>query len=101
LKTLKEYADDLQDRVEALKEISGVDIVGALEPEVQINVDLNRMAAAQISFTDIENAVKYENMTISGGTVKMDGVRRTLNVKQEFENAEEIGDIIIKGPTGA
>ena len=101
LKTLKEYADDLQDRIEALKEISGVDIVGALEQEVQINVDLNRMAAAQISFMDIESAVKNENITISGGTVKMDGVRRTLNVKQEFKNAEQIGNIIIKGPTGA
>ena len=31
LKTLKKYADDLQDRIESLPEISGVDIVGALD----------------------------------------------------------------------
>jgi multidrug efflux pump len=101
LKRLKEYADDLKDRIEAFKEISFVQIVGSLEPEIQINVDLNKMAAAQISFSDIETAVKYENMTISGGTVKMDGVRRTLNVKKEFKNALEIENIIIKSPTGA
>ncbi|WP_256012626.1 efflux RND transporter permease subunit [Desertivirga xinjiangensis] len=101
LKSLKKYADDLEDRIESLKEISGVDIVGALDPEVQINVDLNKMAAAQISFGDIEMAVKYENMTISGGSVKMDGVRRTLNVKKDFKSAEEIANIVIKTPTGA
>ncbi len=101
LKRLKEYADDLKDRIEGLKEISGVDIVGALEQEVQINVDLNKMAATQISFGDIERAVGYENLTISGGTIKMDGIRRTLNVKKEFKNADEIANLIIKTPTGA
>jgi multidrug efflux pump len=101
LKSLKKYAEDIQDRVESLKEISGVDIVGALDQEVQINADLNKMAAAQISFGDIERAVGYENLTISGGTIKMDGVRRTLNVKKEFTSADEIADLIIKTPTGA
>ena len=101
LKSLKKYADDLQDGIEALKEISGVDIVGALDPEVQINVDLNKMSAAQISFSDIENAIKYENMTIPGGSVKMEGVRRSINVKQDFRTPSEIANIIVKTPTGA
>ncbi|WP_026898128.1 efflux RND transporter permease subunit [Daejeonella oryzae] len=101
LKKLKDYADDLKDKIEGLKEISGVDIVGALDQEVQINVDLNKMTASQISFRDIENAVGFENLTISGGTIKMDGVRRTLNVKKEFKNASEIANLIIKTPTGS
>lgn len=101
LKSLKKYAKDLQDRIESLKEISGVDIVGALEQEVQINVDLNKMGAAKISFNDIESAVKYENLTISGGDIKMDGMRRTLNVKKEFTNADQIANLVIKTPTGS
>lgn len=101
LKSLKKYAETVQEQVESLKEISGVDIVGALEQEVQINVDLNKMAAAQISFGDIERSVGYENLTISGGTIKMDGVRRTLNVKKEFVSAQELSNLIIKTPTGS
>jgi multidrug efflux pump len=101
LKKLKDYADDIQDRIEALPEISGVDLVGALDPEMQINVDMNKMAAAQVSFNDIQSAVGNENLTASGGTVKMDGLRRTLNVKKEFKNAEEIANLVIKTPTGA
>ncbi|MGB4775100.1 MAG: efflux RND transporter permease subunit, partial [Daejeonella sp.] len=101
LKKLKKYADDLKDKIEGLKEISGVDIVGALDQEVQINVDLNKMTVSQLSFSDIERAVGYENLTISGGTIKADGVRRTLNIKKEFKNADEIANLIIKTPTGS
>jgi multidrug efflux pump len=100
LKTIKKYADDLKDKIEALPEISGVDIVGALDPEMQINVDLNKMAAAKISFYDIANVIGKENVSASGGTVPIDGVRRTLNIKKEFKSADEIGNTIIQTPTG-
>ena len=39
LAKLKNYAETLQDRIEDLKDITRVDIVGALEREIQINVD--------------------------------------------------------------
>jgi multidrug efflux pump len=60
LKRLKEYADLLKDEIESYKEISKVEEVGALTPEIQINVDLNKMAAAEISFGDIIQAVGAE-----------------------------------------
>lgn len=101
LKRIKDYADDIKDRVESLKEITKVDIVGALDREIQINVDMYKMQAAQISLSDIERAVGSENLTISGGTVKMDGMRRSLTIKKEFRNAEEISNLVIKSPTGA
>ncbi|HMI00844.1 MAG TPA: efflux RND transporter permease subunit [Pedobacter sp.] len=101
LKKLKEYADDIEEKIEGLKEIAGVDIVGALEQEIQINVDLHKMEAAKISFDDIGNAVGYENRTISGGNVKMDGMQRSLSIKKEFKSAEELASIVIRSQTGA
>lgn len=101
LKTLKKYADDLKDKLESLPEISGIDIVGALDREVQINVDLNKMGAVQLSFYDIQQAIGTENISASGGTVPIDGVRRTLNIKKEYGSAEEISNTVIKSPTGS
>src|ERR1700743_2609766 len=49
-KKLKEYADNLKDDIEAMKEISKVAEVGALEPNIQINMDINKMTAAQVSY---------------------------------------------------
>jgi len=100
LKKLKEYADDIEEKIEGLKEIAGVDIVGALEQEIQINVDLPKMEAAKVSFDDIGTAVGSENRTISGGSVKMDGMQRSLNIKKEFKSADELSNLIIKSQTG-
>jgi multidrug efflux pump len=100
LKRLKEYADLLKDEIESFKEISKVEEVGALTPEIQINVDLNKMAAAEISFGDIIQAVGAENILASAGTVRTDGVRRSIDIKQDFKNADEVAAMAIRNPKG-
>ncbi|HMT29049.1 MAG TPA: efflux RND transporter permease subunit, partial [Bacteroidia bacterium] len=101
LDKLKEYSDDLKDRIESLKEITRVDMVGALEREIQINVDMYRAQAAKVSMRDIENAVAFENMTISGGTVAMDGLRRSISVKGEFKDIETLKNIVVVSTEGS
>ena len=98
---LKEYADMIQDRVEALKEITRVDIIGALDREIQINVDMYKMQATSVTLRDIENAIAYENMTISGGSIDMAGMKRAIRVVGEFDNVDDIKNIIIKSSSGA
>jgi multidrug efflux pump subunit AcrB len=100
LKKLKEYADVLKDEIESYKEISKVDEVGALTPEIQINVDLNKMAAAQVSFNDIIQAIGNENILTSAGTVKTDGIRRSIDIKKDFKNADEVAAMAIRNPKG-
>jgi multidrug efflux pump subunit AcrB len=101
LDKLKEYSDDLKDRIESLKEITRVDMVGALEREIQVNVDMYKAQAAGVSMRDIENAIAYENMTISGGTTSMDGLRRSVSVKGEFRNVETISNIVVVSTMGS
>lgn len=101
LNKLKSFADDIKDRIEAQKEITRVDIVGALEREIQINADMFKMHASGISMNDIANAIAYENMTISGGIVTTDGIRRSLSVKGDFKNVSQIENIIVRSMSGA
>ena len=101
LDRLKKYADKIKEQIEGLKQITRVDVVGALDREVQVNVDMYKAAAATVSIMDIENAVKYENMTISGGAVSMDNVKRTIQVNGQFKTADQLNNIVIKGGTGA
>lgn len=101
LNKLKEYAENMQDRIESLKEITKVDITGALDREIQINVDMYKMQAAQITLGDIERTVGFENLTMSGGNVPMEGMRRTINIKGEFKSVDELEKLIIKSPNGA
>lgn len=101
LEQLKGYAEDLQDRIEGLKEIRRADIVGALDREIQINVDLYKMTASRISMQDIESAVAYENLSISGGQISMGPLKRSLSVTGDFKNIDQIQNLVIRAGSGA
>lgn len=101
LKKLKQYADEVKDRVESMKEITRVDIIGALDREIQVNLDMYKMQVADVTMYDVNNAIAMENATISGGTIKMDGMKRSLSVNGQFTNMEELRNITIRSMSGA
>lgn len=92
---MKEYADELQDRIESLEEVTRVDIVGALEREIQVNVDLYKMQAAGVNFSMIQQAIASENLTMSGGLLRTDGMNRSLRIAGEFKNMRDIQNILL------
>lgn len=100
LQTLKRYAEQMQDAMETVKELRRVDIVGALDREIQINVDLHKAALAGIAFFDIYTAINGENKILSGGQLSVDGMKRSLSVNGEFQSAEEMGGIIVSSQKG-
>ena len=95
LKTLKRYAEMMQDRFESLKEIRRVDIVGALDREIQINVDIYKAALAGVDFGDISQAIGGENVLIPGGQLSVDGMKRSLSVNGEYSDVREIANTVI------
>jgi multidrug efflux pump len=100
LEQLKKYAEDLQDRIEGLKQITRVDIIGGYKREIQVNVDMYKMTAAGIALMDIENAIARENLNVSGGEMRIGDLRRNLRVTGEFKSPEQIGKIVVRSFTG-
>jgi multidrug efflux pump len=96
LDQLKEYAEYLEDEIEDLSEISKVEIRGALDKEVSVSIDKNKMELLNIGFRDIEEAIGYENRTTSAGDMLIDGSRRSIRIIGEFTSPEDIGDVIVK-----
>ncbi|MCK9618123.1 MAG: efflux RND transporter permease subunit [Lentimicrobiaceae bacterium] len=101
LARLKKFAEEAQDRIEQLPEITRVDIVGALEREIQINVDMYKMQAAGVTLGDLENAIAYENVTVSAGNVPVDGMKRSLRVRGQFTDPKQIENIVLLSTSGA
>ena len=93
---LKKYGELLQDDLEEISEVKKVDILGVDDKEVEIAVDIFKMTAAQVTFDDIQNAVKYENMTLSGGNLTSQGSRNNIRIVGEFKNPKELENIIVK-----
>ena len=97
---LKEYGEYLEDEIEKLAEISSVDIRGIQEKELEVAVDLYKMEASKISFNDIENAIAFENRSVSGGDILENGTRRTIRVVGEFKDPLRVKNIIVKSEKG-
>ncbi|MDD2985470.1 efflux RND transporter permease subunit [Flavobacterium sp.] len=97
---LKEYAEYLEERIERLPQIKEAAIRGAEDKEIEIAVDMYKMAAAKVSFDDIINAVKYENKTVSGGSISNNGIKKNIRVIGEINTPKELENIIVKKQDG-
>jgi multidrug efflux pump subunit AcrB len=93
---LKNYAEYLEDEIEAFTEISKVEISGITEREIKIHVDQHKLDAFKLSFGDIETAVKNENVSMSGGELKTGKTTRSVRIAGEFTDTDQIKNIIVK-----
>ncbi len=100
LDELNDIAEFLEDEIEKFPQVSKANIVGVDEKEVEVRVDPFKLEARKVTFNDIENAISSENMTMSGGNVIADGIRRNVRVVGEFDDPAQLEDIIISNENG-
>ncbi|UCF41180.1 MAG: efflux RND transporter permease subunit [Gemmatimonadota bacterium] len=97
---LREVAEDLQDRLEQIPSVLEARLAGGLEREVQVDVDLAKLKFYDITFDDVIDAVRFENVTVPGGTIEVGDVKYLVRVPGEFETTEPIADIVITTRNG-
>ncbi len=97
---LKSFADLLVDELETVPEVSSVEISGLSDKEIQVNIDAYKLTEMNLSFNTIANAIKFENVTMSAGEIKMGDVERSLRIVGEYSSVEEIQNIIVKTDNG-
>lgn len=100
LDELNDIAEYLEDEIEKFPQISKADIVGVDEKEVEVKIDPFKLEARKVSFADIENAISAENLTLSGGNVVADGLRRNVRVIGEYKDPSQMEELIISNENG-
>ncbi len=100
MEELRTISDDLKDEIEAISEISKVDIKGLNDRQINVNIDKGKMKSNNISFKSVEDAINFENKSISGGDLVSNHTRRSVRVDGEFKSIDEMNDIIIKHEKG-
>ncbi len=97
---LKEYGEYLQDEIEDLLEIKKVDIRGAQDREVEVAVDIYKMMASEVTFSDIIGAISNGNVTMSAGNLIASGQRRTIRILGEINTPSELENFVVKAENG-
>ena len=93
---LKEKADLIKDKLEAISEINAVDIRGVQEKKVKIEIRKFDAEANRISFSDVESAIQGENTTVGAGNLQIDGVDNFIIIDGKFKDFKDLDNLVVK-----
>lgn len=83
-------------RLEQIDGVAQAVITGGLEREILIEVDVQKLSAYNITFSEIVSALKSANVSLPAGSIMKGLFRYSLRTIGEFRNIEDIGKTIIK-----
>ena len=92
---LKYVADELEDAIESIPGVLGVDILGTLEREIRVEIDPDRVARFGLTVPELLALIPAENINKSAGGLETEGVRFNVRVPAEFVNPEKIDHLIL------
>jgi hydrophobic/amphiphilic exporter-1 (mainly G- bacteria), HAE1 family len=96
LKRLRRVAEDLiQKPLEGIDGVAAVKISGGLEDEVQVAVDLKKLAQLNITLQQIAERLQAENANISGGRVDQGAASYLVRTLNQFRSLDELADTIL------
>lgn len=99
--TLRKFAEDhLESAFERVDGVSNSNVFGGRDPEMQIVIDPQKLAARRLTIADVRRVLAAQNQDISAGDFwegKRRWVVRTLN---QFRSTEQIEDQILASHDG-
>ncbi len=94
---LREYATQLADRIEILKDTALVNKRGYREREIHVEIFPDKLEFYDISAEEIVNALKNRNLNLPGGNIKdKSGMEYSIRTEKEFQNKSEIENLIVR-----
>ncbi|MFP4353747.1 MAG: efflux RND transporter permease subunit [Phycisphaerae bacterium] len=92
---LKEIADRLEDEVEKIPGVLGVDVLGTLEREIRVEIQPERVARFGLTLPELLALIPSENVNQSAGGLDTEQIRFNFRIPAEFENPENIDKLIL------
>lgn len=92
---LKAVGEELSDRIEEISGVLDVVMSGGREREIRVEFDPDRMAAYQISLTEVITAIRQENVNIPGGSIDIGQGKYLLRIPGEFTDPAQIDNLVL------
>ncbi len=93
---LKNWAEKIQDKIDGVSGVLDTEIVGGLDKEVRVLVDIWSLNQYKLSLNDVVSLIGKENITIPGGIVKVGDFQYLLRVPGKFDDFSELGNLVLK-----
>jgi len=93
--------DQVKNRVERIPGVASLDVWGAYEREIQVNLDASKIKAMGLSLDQIMNRVREGNITLPAGTIDRGIFKVTIRTKGEYASLEQLAGTVIAIREGA
>ncbi|GAB6088822.1 efflux RND transporter permease subunit [Spirochaeta dissipatitropha] len=93
---LNRTARRLADRIEGVREVSGVSIVGARDPLILVEPSQQRLESLGISLEQIVQAIQARNVTVPGGSLITPSRSLLLRTVGDVSAARDLESIILR-----
>ncbi len=87
--------DVVKNRLERIEGVAAVSVEGGLVSEVDVRVDLQRLAATGVPLAQLEQALVTENLNFVGGEFSAGGRQFQVRTLGQFRSLEEMEGIVI------
>jgi len=87
--------DDIESRLERVKGVANVDLVGGRADELQVIVDPQALAARNLTIEDLRLALANQNQDTSGGDLWEGKRRYVVRTLGQFRSPEQVENVII------
>jgi len=106
--TAEDSYPDLQDIVDdeivdPLKRVEGVASVtagGGLQRQIRVDIDRDKLAALNLSVTEMNLALAAQNISTPGGNIKTGYKDYLLRTPEEFSSPQEVAEVVIARRNG-
>ncbi len=92
---LKEYMDDLSDRLRRIESVSNIRPYGVQQEQISVYVDRERLAAYGIGEKVVSTALAAQGLTSTGGSVDNNEIQTPIHLAQSLAGEQEVAEQII------
>lgn len=99
-KELEDIANDAKDIILRIDEVAKVELLGLQPQRVYVEFDNTKLAKLNLSASYLKNILEQKNIVLSGGSIKVDTSRLSVEPTGNYENIKQIENTIVPLVTG-
>lgn len=94
---LSDYAENvLQEKLQTIPGVSSVSIYGQQRPSMRLWLNPDKMAAYNITASDVNSALSKENVEMPGGKIRGNATELIIKARGRLSTEEDFNNLIVK-----
>jgi multidrug efflux pump subunit AcrB len=100
LDRLKKVAERLEEKIEQIDGVLGVDLTGGLDREIQIYLDPGRLEHYALGVGQVISRIQDEHVTTPAGNLELGQSKYAVRIPGEYRDVKLMERIVVKSPEG-